>query len=312
MNIFRKNRMPAVLAFVLLIGAGCAGQQTTLEPWELPDKTGMRDNTPVCLVPEMSGTDVRENELARIDCSNAPEGYVFVQYLGKNEKVKLQITGSDTVTYTYTIHAGDAPDVFPLSSGDGTYQIGVYENIQLNQYALAFATELDVRLHDAFLPFLYPNQYVKFEAGDEAIALGRTLAAPADDDLEVVSNVYNYVIRNISYDTQEAETVTSGYLPDIDEVLETKKGICLDYAALMTAILRSQKIPTRMEVGYAGIAYHAWISVHIDGVGWVNGLIEFDGTSWSLMDPTFAASTAADELKTYIGEGDNYETKYVY
>ena len=29
-----------------------------------------------------------------------------------------------------------------------------------------------------------------------------------------------------------------GYLPDIDETLETKTGICFDYAALMCAMLR--------------------------------------------------------------------------
>ena len=89
-------------------------------------------------------------------------------------------------------------------------------------------------------------------------------------------------------------------------------GICLDYAAVMASMLRSQNIPTRLEVGYAGNAYHAWISTYITDIGWVNGVIEFNGTSWSLMDPTFAANTNETTLKNFIGNGSNYKTKYIY
>jgi hypothetical protein len=120
------------------------------------------------------------------------------------------------------------------------------------------------------------------------------------------------MISNITYDYEEAETVQSGYIPDIDEVLETKKGICLDYAVLMSSMLRSQRIPTRMEVGYAGTAYHAWISTYIEDIGWVNGIIEFDGSDWSLMDPTFASNSSEKELRNFIGDGSNYSVKYIY
>jgi hypothetical protein len=120
------------------------------------------------------------------------------------------------------------------------------------------------------------------------------------------------MINNITYDHEEAETVQSGYIPDVDEVLATRTGICLDYAALMTTMLRSQRIPTRMEIGYAGTAYHAWLSTYIEDIGWVNGMIEFDGTEWSLMDPTFASNTKNKELKEFIGDGSNYSVKYIY
>ena len=57
-----------------------------------------RDNTPVCLTPVASGTATDGNELATIDYSNAGEGYIMVNYLGSNAKVKLQITGPNAVT----------------------------------------------------------------------------------------------------------------------------------------------------------------------------------------------------------------------
>ena len=131
-------------------------------------------------------------------------------------------------------------------------------------------------------------------------------------DLEVVSEIYNFMIKNVVYDHEEAASVQSGYIPDVDEVLSTKTGICLDYAALMTTMLRSQRIPTRMEIGYAGTAYHAWLSTYIEDVGWVNGMIEFDGTDWSLMDPTFASNMKDKSLKDFIGDGSNYSVKYIY
>ncbi|MBP5745533.1 MAG: transglutaminase domain-containing protein, partial [Lachnospiraceae bacterium] len=114
------------------------------------------------------------------------------------------------------------------------------------------------------------------------------------------------------YDYDKAENVESTYIPDVDNILNIKKGICFDYASLMASMLRSQGIPTRLEIGYAGDAYHAWISTYIKDVGWVNGIIKFDGKNWELMDPTFAANMSEDKLKTFIGEGDNYVVKFMY
>ena len=40
--------------------------------------------------------------------------------------------------------------------------------------------------------------------------------------------VYDYVVSSIAYDYEKAESVTSGYLPDVDETLATGKGICFE------------------------------------------------------------------------------------
>ena len=104
----------------------------------------------------------------------------------------------------------------------------------------------------------------------------------------------------------------TGYTSDVDAILASGTGICLDYAAVMASMLRSQRIPTRLEVGYAQDAYHAWISTYVEDQGWVNGMIHFDGKNWSIMDPTFAANAGEKELKSFIGDGKNYVTKYIY
>ena len=80
----------------------------------------------------------------------------------------------------------------------------------------------------------------------------------------------------------------------------------------MSAMLRSQRIPTKLEVGYSGDVYHAWISCYVDEIGWVDNIIEFDGKNWSIMDPTLAANNSASDVKKYAGNGKNYVTKYTY
>ena len=132
------------------------------------------------------------------------------------------------------------------------------------------------------------------------------------DDLDYVQNSYYYVIRNISYDNDKAENTPTDYVPDIDTILEEKKGICFDYASLMAALLRSQSIPTKLEVGYSGEAYHAWISVYLTESGWVDNIIEFDGKDWVLMDPTLAANNSSKAVAKYIGDGSKYTVKYSY
>lgn len=293
-------------------GSDSAGGAAAAAPPEKKEK-GSRDNTPVCLVPVASGETIYENECAHVDASNISDGYVVVRYTGSSPKVKLQITGPNSTTYTYNLSTGTPKDeVFPLQSGNGDYMVNVFENIEGTQYSQAFSQMISVSLTDEFSPFLYPNQYCTFDSSCQAVAMGEELAYPCNTDLEVVSDIFNYMITNITYDHEEAETVQSGYIPDVDEVLSTKKGICLDYSALMTSMLRSQRIPTRMEIGYAGTAYHAWLSTYIEDIGWVNGIIEFDGTDWSLMDPTFASNTKDESLKEFIGDGSNYSVKYIY
>lgn len=271
-----------------------------------------RDSTPDVLVPSADGTESYGTDTIVIDVSNTDQGYIMVQYTGDNKKVKLQISTPGDDTYTYLLSQEKIYETFPLSGGDGHYSFTVLENVEGDMYSVAFNQEADVQIENEFLPFLYPNQYVFFTPESAAIAKGRDLADGAHSDLEAIANIYHFITGTIVYDTEKASSVSYGYLPDIDETLSSRKGICFDYAALTAAMLRSQKIPTRLEVGYAGEAYHAWISCYVEEVGWIDNIIEFDGSSWSLMDPTFAAGTNSRDLKQFIGDGSNYVVKYYY
>lgn len=297
-----------IAIFCLLLG-GCSGSSSASRK----EHSGPpRDSTPKVLTPSADGVTVYQNDFASIDASNTSQGYVMVKYNGANEKVKLQITCPDQSCYTYLISDRGAYDTFPLTAGNGSYTLQVLENVAGDTYTVSLAQSINVSIEDEFLPFLYPNQYVNFHADSQAVSKGSDLAKDTYSDLDVVQNIYNYVIKNISYDTEKAQNVSYGYVPDVDDTLSSKKGICFDYAALMTSMLRSQNIPTKLEVGYSGDAYHAWISTYIDDKGWVDDIIQFDGDTWQIMDPTLAATNDSAAVKKYVGDGSHYVVKYTY
>ena len=297
-----------IAIFCLLLG-GCSGSSSASRK----EHSGPpRDSTPKVLTPSADGVTVYQNDFASIDASNTSQGYVMVKYNGTNEKVKLRITCPDQSCYTYLISDRGAYDTFPLTAGNGSYALQVLENVAGDTYTVSLAQSINVSIEDEFLPFLYPNQYVNFHTDSKAVSKGSDLAKDTYSDLDVVQNIYNYVIKNISYDTEKAQNVSYGYVPDVDDTLSSKKGICFDYAALMTSMLRSQNIPTKLEVGYSGDAYHAWISTYIDDKGWVDDIIQFNGNTWQILDPTLAATNDSAAVKKYVGDGSQYVVKYTY
>lgn len=83
---------------------------------------------------------------------------------------------------------------------------------------------------------MFPK-YVNFTADSLPVTKAEELADGASSDLDIISSVYNYIITHFTYDYSKASSVTSGYLPDIDEVFTSEKGICFDYAAVMTFLM---------------------------------------------------------------------------
>ena len=272
------------------------------------------------LTPTAPGTLVKSNAKAIIDYSNTADGYVMVKFSQSTSKrLKVTVKGPSGVQYQYNLNSKGDFDVFPLSDGNGSYSIGVFEQTEGNKYAAASSATVDVKLKDEFAPFLRPNQYVNFNENSNVVKKAAELTKGKSDFYDKVNAIYEFVIGNITYDTELAKSIQSGsvssYLPVVDDVMAKGKGICFDYAALMTAMLRSLDIPTKLVVGYAGQQYHAWINVYSEKEGWVS-VIQFDGKSWKLVDPTFMAgaknASQAEKMKDYIGDGKSYSACYLY
>lgn len=262
--------------------------------------------------PSADGTIIYESNQVSVDASHTNEGYVMVQYTGENDRVKLLLQTPGGQTYTYLLSRNQIYETFPFPSGDGIYTLQVYEHVKNNAYTLIYTQELTVTLRNEFLPFLYPSQYVSFTPGSLCAAISEKVCRDARTDLEAVGALYRYVSRNISYDTEKAARVTYGYVPDVDEILKSGRGICFDYAAVLTAMLRSRGIPAKLEIGYADEVLHAWVSVYLENDGWLDGGLRLKGNAWNLLDPTLAANSGSAGIKAYIGEGEHYVGKYSY
>lgn len=270
-----------------------------------------RDSTAVVLEVSQPGTRVVADDNAVLDYSNAADGYVCaLSYLeGIRVKVLVEVAG---IRYQYTI---DQPGVFitiPLSEDNGLYSVSVWRNVSGDSYSPIFNQDIDVVLNDGMLPFLYPNQFVSFAAGDVATNLSQQLATGSITEADAINSIYRWVCNNVSYDMEKANTVASGYLPNNTDTIETGMGICFDYAVLTTSMLRAQSIPAKLIIGYAGSAYHAWIEVYSAETGKVLHY-NFTGDSWVRMDPTFDASTSGiGNLSSIIGDGEHYQDMYRY
>jgi transglutaminase-like putative cysteine protease len=86
----------------------------------------------------------------------------------------------------------------------------------------------------------------------------------------------------------------------IDHAIETRKGVCQDFAHIMTALVRSVRMPCRYVSGYlhyskldeyrsADGASHAWIEALLPGLGWVG------------VDPTNDLLAGERHIRTAIG-----------
>ena len=324
-----KNIVFTILILMILTGCAAAGTAETAMTADAPTETAQPVQTiavtseavalseapepAVAVIPETCACGAWEARCpqAVIDYSHREDGYVMARYLADTDsRLKVLVKGPGA-TYSYNLTAEDWT-VFPLSDGSGEYQVGIYENVGGSKYAVVLTAEFSVELRDEFAPFLRPNQYVDYSAATKAVEKGLELTRGLKDPLKKVEAVYDFVVGTLHYDYEKAATVKSGYLPVLDQVLEEEKGICFDYAALMTAMLRSQEIPCKLVVGYAGETYHAWISVWTEENGWVDGIIFFDGQVWKRMDPTFASFGAGDpEILDFIENG-SYTVKYLY
>jgi len=262
--------------------------------------------------PIASGQHVSRIGHSEIDYSNTALGYVKIRFIdGTSNNLRVLITTPHGAQYQYRLCQMGSWETFPLSGGDGEYQIRLFEQVTGNRFALVNGVTTNVTLSCQFAPFLRPNQFVNFNENSAVVSKAAELVSGLTCSVEMVSKIYNFVVENIEYDFELAASVQSGYVPNVDEILAARKGICFDYAALLTAMLRSQGVPARLEIGYAnldsGVILHAWVSVHTGVEGWINDDIFVSGIGWTLLDPTFASTgNKSPEVMKFIGDRSNY------
>lgn len=245
-----------------------------------------------------------------IDTSSASLGYVAAS-AQNNSRMKLLVVKGEA-QYNYDLPGDGTVVVAPLNLGDGSYDIQVMQNTSGNSYVPINSVTVDVVLDSEFEPFLRPNIFCDYDEDSACVAKANELAEGAQNEGDVLRNVYTWISENISYDTTKAERLAeaTGYVPNPDSTLAEGTGICFDYVSLGAAMLRSQGIPTKIITGYVSPdnIYHAWNMVYLDG-SWKSVEVSVDPDTWTRIDLTFAA---ADGSEQYVGDAKEYTDRYTY
>lgn len=293
------KKITILLVFCLIL-FGCTTNKTYPTP---VDKTPSPIREEIKF-PEAPEIDIEtDNKTAVIDYSHLSKGYVSVKALDTSVKLKLAISKADEVYY-YDLDTLDYMS-YPLQMGDGHYQFRILRLIQSEDYAIMFSKDVNVTLENEFTPFLYPNKIIHYTKDSNVIDKAYELTLTDQTVLERVKHIFEYVTENVKYDDNKVEEVQGKFvLPIVDETLETNKGICFDYAALVTAMYRSLNIPTKLYTGYTSKEYHAWVEVYVDKEGWINPHVLFEENKWTRLDPTYSA-----QGQYYKGE---YINRYIY
>jgi transglutaminase-like putative cysteine protease len=145
---------------------------------------------------------------------------------------------------------------------------------------------------DMLMPSHFARSSPKLEALAEEIGANERKGR---GPLEYLLDTCAGVNRSVKY-AKESTTVNS----PIEHALESRQGVCQDFAHIMIALVRNAGIPCRYVSGYfyhrsedshpsADGATHAWVEALLPGVGWLG------------FDPTTNRLTDDKHIRTAIG-----------
>jgi len=119
--------------------------------------------------------------------------------------------------------------------------------------------------------FLQPSTYVSLTP--EAGQLARDLATGHSDVWQVALAVARHIHAEFAYLPAVTHVHTT-----MQEALRLRRGVCQDFAHVMTGLCRALGIPARYVSGYlyngpadrlkGAQATHAWVEVFLPGIGW--------------------------------------------
>jgi transglutaminase-like putative cysteine protease len=158
------------------------------------------------------------------------------------------------------------------------------ENLRVSQITCEetlYKFKNDLTLKNELLPFLLPSPFIYWD--NEVIAFAAPFFESTNSYYESIKNLMAFIFNNFKFNA-EFSTVNT----PLKEILKERKGVCQDFSHLAIACLRSLGFAARYVSGYletlpppgkpklqGSDASHAWVSVYIPEMGWV----EFDPTN---------------------------------
>lgn len=237
-----------------------------------------------------------------VDDSEKNLGIVHITYKKADAAIYKVLVTKDDKKISYPFKADGVTESFPLQLGNGTYKVGLLKNVGGTKYAYVSSKTIVLDLKDPNIVYLNSVQNVNWNEENESIVFGKELIRPTSFMSTKIRTLYDYVVKNVSYDYDKIPTLTAEYVPDIDQTYTDLKGICYDYSALFASIKRSQGVPTKLVKGYSKFVegYHAWNEIYVNG-------------NWYIIDSTVDATlTGAKVYVRMYKSTDDYTKVYEY
>ena len=165
-----------------------------------------------------------------------------------------------------------------LKSGRADYHFSVDYDVVRREHVSLLNAKLTPGARPEKVPqlklarFLEPDRLVPTTGLPAQLAADQTKLATTQ--LEKARAIYDYVFNTMRYD----KSGTGWGHGDTLWACDSKRGNCTDFHSVFMSMARSQKIPSRFEIGFPLPAdkhsaeipgYHCWAEFYLDQTGWV-------------------------------------------
>ena len=211
------------------------------------------------------------------------QGFVDIQGETTKSKIKLMVVrNNEQIWYDVKLENGRFSQKLWLNNGKGKYTVHVMVNEYDRKYS--FGPKVTVENVKEINALLAPEKYI--ESGDKPIIdKAAEITKGLTSDREKAKAIYKWVSENIDYDyAKYSKHLNNDYDNEYGALLalNTKNGVCYDYATLVAALGRAYGLQTKVVKGTGKIngkvGYHAWNEIYIE-----------DEDKWIKLDTTFAA-----------------------
>lgn len=152
-----------------------------------------------------------------------------------------------------------------------------------NKYTLQAITEAStdkLAKYQDYTEYLSADHYIDKD-NPEVASAAQKLDQGKNNVFQIAQADYDFVVSKINYNDQDFyalqinDNTSAIHLQTASEVLQSRKGICSEYAFLLIALLRDQHIPAKFVAGTSITPavslpeLHAWVEALIPNVGWI-------------------------------------------
>lgn len=216
----------------------------------------------VCLLPTK-----KVRAASNVTIRNNNNGTITLKYNNtKNIRTKVLVQKGDS-RYQYELKNGNNNIKIPLTQGNGRYKVILCEQIEGTSYAIITQRIVTQTLNPTRYAFRPTHVIINFTKNNAAVKKAKSLTKKIKQPEDKIKIIYEYIVKNYKYDyakQKKLKNSSGNYVPNINSIYKSKKGICYDIAAVYASMLRSIGIETKLVTGFCDNieGYHAWNKVY--------------------------------------------------